>query len=294
MDSRWKRTWLFTRDLLSDFYDEDPFQLAAATSYYTLLSLAPLLLIVVSIAGVVFEREAVTGQIVTEMRGLVGEEGAKAIETVILNSSGPSSGISLAIGIFTLLIGASTVFQQLQSALNQIWDVKADPAHSKWTAFLRRRLATIAMVFAIGFLLLVSLILSAALSAVSRWLQGPEEQIAFLWQVGHELLSIGVIGLLLALMFKFLPDRKIAWTHVWFGAFLTALLFTGGKELIGVYLGRASIGSSFGAAGSFIVLTVWVYFTSLIVFFGAMITKVHAFRSGDRSPPVEFAHREMR
>jgi membrane protein len=224
MHSKWKQTWVFTRDMLRDFYDDDPFQLAAATSYYTLLSLAPLLLIVVTVAGLAFEREAVTGQIVTEMRGLVGEEGAKAIETVVLNSTGPKSGISLAIGIFTLLIGASTVFQQLQTALNKIWDVKADPKKSKWTAFLRRRLATVAMVFAIGFLLLVSLVLSAALSAMTNWLHGPEEQIAFLWQLVHEATSLGVIGLLLAMMFKFLPDRKIAWRHVWFGAFLTALL----------------------------------------------------------------------
>jgi membrane protein len=291
----WKRAWRTARRTVVEFLADDPFVLAAATSYYTLLSLAPLLLIVVSVAGLAFEREAVEGRIVEEIRGLVGTAGAEAIQTIILHSSGPKSNVSIVIGIGTLLLGASTVFVQLQTALNKIWDVSAEPQRKgRILVFLRRRLTSVAMVFGIGFLLLVSLVVSAGLTALAQWLRGPEEELAVVWRVVHELVSLIVVALLFAMMFKFLPDRRIPWRNVWTGALITAALFAAGKQLIGMYLGRASIGSSFGAAGSVVVLTVWVYYAALIVFLGAEITKVHSDRASTPAPPVEFASSEAR
>jgi membrane protein len=285
----WRGRWRGFRAFASDFLDDRPFVLAAATSYYTLLSLAPLLLIVISVAGLVFERGAVEGRIVEEMGYLVGDDGAAAMEIVIRNSRGPGSGFSLAVGIVTLLIGASTVFQQLHVALNEIWEVEAKPGRGTVLAFVRQRLLSFAMVLAIGFLLLVSLVLSAGLSALANWLQGSREELALVGQAVNAVASLGVITILFAMLFKFLPDAEIRWRHVWAGAALTAVLFTVGKQLIGAYLGHASVGSSFGAAGSIVVLTVWVYYASLILFLGAKITRVHADRAGAPRVPAEYA-----
>ncbi|HTF90887.1 MAG TPA: YihY/virulence factor BrkB family protein [Planctomycetota bacterium] len=286
--------WSVLKKFVVDFFDHDPFELAAATSYYTLLSLAPLLLIVVGIGSLVFERKAVEGRILEEMRYLIGDQGAAALETVILNVSPEQSGLSIGIGLVALLIGASTVFAQLSTALNKIWGVKPDEKKTNtWLAYLRKRVLSFAMVLAIGFLLMVSLVLSAMLSAAGLALDAGGDYEAF-WHVINALASFLVITVLFAMMFKFLPDAKIAWRHVWLGAALTSLLFTFGKQLIGVYLGHASVGSNFGAAGSIVVFTVWIYYASLLVFLGAKITRVHAQRAGDRVVPEEFAHREAR
>ncbi len=284
-----KQRWAAVRDFASDFSDDDPLELAAATSYYTLLSLAPLLLIVIGAAGLIFDRATVQGRILDEMRSLIGEHGAKAVETVILNITGPESGLSIGVGLVALLIGASAVLQQLSSALNKIWGVEADPKRAGWRGFVRKRLLSYAMVLAMGFLLLVSLVVSAALSSMGEWWGSTGEEVAFVWQVINALASFLVLTLLFALMFKFLPDAKISWRHVWVGAAETALLFTIGKQLIGAYLGHASIGSSFGTAGSVVVFTVWVYYASLIVFLGAKITHVHSRQAGARVVPEKFA-----
>jgi membrane protein len=271
-----KRAWALFRKGVGDFLEDDPFEKAAAVSYYTLLALAPLLLLVLALAGTVFEREAVEGQVVAEMRGLVGEEGAKAIELVIENARTPGQNVlSIALGVFMLLIGASGVFLQLQSALNRIWDVAAAPRRSALLQFLRHRLLSMAMVFVLGFLLLVSLILSAVLSAINAHYQTVMPWPA-VWHGANALGSLLVITLLFATIYKVLPDVKLAWRDVWLGGLITAVLFTLGKFLIGAYIGRASIGSSYGAAGSVVVLVVWVYYASLIFFVGAEITQVYA------------------
>jgi membrane protein len=203
--------------------------------------------------------------------------------------------VSVVIGIVTLIIGASTVFGQLQSALNQIWEVEAAPAKSAIGSFIRTRVLSLAMVIGIGFLLLVSLIVSAALAALDGYLQTRTALPAGLWQALNLLTSLGIIALLFALMFKLLPDVKLAWRDVWFGAFVTAALFTAGKYLIGLYLGHASIGSSYGAAGSVVVLMVWVYYSSLIVFLGAEITQVRRSRRlGESAAPAEHAVHKAR
>jgi membrane protein len=284
------------RQTATAFLENSPFQLAAALSYYTLLSLAPILLVVVGMVGLIFGGDVVREGVVTEIRGLVGEAGAEVIRTVIEEAGRPGKGVvSLVIGIVTLIIGASTVFGQLQSALNRIWDVEADPEKSAIGSFIRTRLLSLAMVIGIGFLLLVSLIVSAALAALGGYLEARTALPAGLLQAVNLLTSLGIITLLFAMMFKLLPDVKLAWRDVWFGAFVTAALFTAGKYLIGLYLGHASIGSSYGAAGSVVVLMAWVYYSSLIVFLGAEITQVRRSRRlGKSAAPAENAVHKAR
>lgn len=281
------------RSFLAEFNKEKPFELAASLSYYSLLSFGPLVLVVIAIAGLVFEREAVEGRIVGEMRALVGGAGAEVIETVIRNMQGPKRGvISLVVGILTLVIGATTVFVQLQSALNQIWEVKADPdKKGGLLELVRDRLLSLAMILGIGFLLLVSLVVSAGLAAAGGWLEGRLAVHPFVWRAIDLCVSFGIITLLIAMIFKFLPDAKIAWRDVWFGAVVTSLLFAAGKQLIGLYLGHASLGSAYGAAGSVVVLMVWIYYAALIFFLGAKITQVRTHRERGKPPPVEYAKR---
>jgi membrane protein len=283
------RWWRIIRRAIGSFFEHYPFEKAAAVSYYTLLALAPLLLVVLALAGMVFGRAAVQGHLVTEMRGLIGESGAEAIQLVIQNASAPdTSRVSLLLGLLMLMLGASGVFLQLQSALNRIWAVEAKPPHDDLWAFFRHRLISMAMVFGIGFLLLVSLVVSAALAAINAHYQSLLPW-PFLWNALNMLGSLVVITLLIAMIFKFLPDVRLKWRDVWLGAFVTAFLFALGKTLIGTYLGRASIGSSYGAAGSLVVLVVWVYYASVILFVGAEITQVYAHWRERRIRPSEHA-----
>lgn len=266
--------------------------MAASLSYYTLLSLAPLLLVVVAVAGFAFERADVETRIVEQMQGLIGASGAEAIQLVLRNAHGPESGVlALVVGVVTLVFGATTAFVELQSALNRIWDVEADPTRKRnaiW-ALVRDRLLSLTMILAVGFLLLVSLVVSAGLSAAGKWFEGRMALDPLVWRALDTTLSFGVVTLLIAMIFKFLPDAKIAWRDVWFGAFVTALLFTFGKYWIGLYLGRASIGSAYGAAGSVVVLMMWIYYASLIFFVGAEITHVRTRRRRGDPPPADYA-----
>jgi len=259
--------------IVREYWSNRPMELAAALSYYTLLSVAPLVLIVVAVAALVFERPDVEGRVVTEIRALVGDEGAAVVRTVLRNANDrEKDALSVVIGSVLLLLGATTVFMQLQDALNRIWKVDVSSHESAVRVFVKERLLSLAMVLGIGFLLLVSLLVNAALSAVSDSARGA---LGYAPGVVHALdavLSVVVITLLFALMFKVLPATSVAWRDVWFGAVTTSVLFTLGKSIIGLYLGRASIGSAYGAAGSLVVVTVWVYYASMIVFFGAEVT----------------------
>ncbi len=278
------------KQVIRELSADSPFVLAAALSYYTLLSLAPLILVVTALGALVFGREAVEGQLVGQIQDLVGQEGAQVIQG-ILRSAGESGagGISLGIGLLTLVFGATTVFAQLQNALNRIWDVEAKPERGALWSFVRTRLLSFAMVIGLGFLLLVSLLVSAGLAAAGAWAEGRLPLTPEVWQVLNTLVSFAIVGVLIAMIFKVLPDAKIAWRDVWIGAGVTALLFTAGKFAIGLYLGRASIGSAYGAAGSVVVVLVWVYYASLILFLGAEITHVHAKREGREAQPSEHA-----
>jgi membrane protein len=269
------RLWKRAKTAVGDFFALQPMQLAAALSFSTLFSLAPLVLLAVAVGGLFFEREAVEGQVVAEIGGLVGEAGSEVVQSVLVSAADQEEGKrSLVIGIVTLLMGATIVFVQLQDALNRIWKVEAKPRNAI-VGFVKERLLSLAMVFGIAFLLLVSLMVSAALSALGKYAGNPLGLMPSLLQVLDYVMSLGVVTLLFAMMFRFLPDVRIGWRDVWFGALTTALLFTAGKALIGLYLGRASVGSAYGAAGSIVVLMVWVYYAAVIVFLGAYITRLH-------------------
>jgi membrane protein len=263
-------------------------QQAAALSYYALLSLAPLLLIVVAVAGAFFSDEAVQDQLITQMRQLVGNEGASLAETILGGGRILDGGAtSILVGAALMLFGASTVFAQLQSSLNRVWDVHSDPP-SALLAFVRHRLLSAALVVSLGFLLMVSLVVDAILATLRGLLDTPD-RVLFLWETANLFFSFVMITLLFAMLLKFLPDAYIAWRDVWFGSIVTALLFVCGKQLIGVYLGQASFGSWFGAAGSVVVLMIWTYYASVIFLLGAELTRAVARFRGKGVEPVEHA-----
>lgn len=277
------------KETVKEWQEDKASRLAAALAYYTIFSLAPLLIIVIAIAGSIFGEEAARGEIVGQIQGLVGTDGAQVIETAIENADQPFTGsIASLISIAVLLFGASGVFAELQDALNTVWDVQPKPGRAI-KGFLRKRVLSFSMVLGIGFLLLVSLVLSAALTALSTYMSHLLPGATFLWQLLNWFISFGVITLLFAMMYKFLPDVKIAWNDVWIGAIITALLFTLGKSVLGVYLGRGGFATTYGAAGSLVIVLVWVYYSAQILFFGAEFTQVYARRFGSKIVPDENA-----
>lgn len=265
------------KEIAREYWSNRPMELAAALSYYTLLSLAPLVLMTVSLAGLVFERATVEGRVVTEIRGLIGHDGAEVVQTVMRNANDREKGaISVVVGMILLLVGATTVFVQLQTSLNRIWKVDTSASESVVQSFIKERLLSLAMVLGIGFLLLVSLLVNTALTAVGDSAGVTVGDAPAFLHALNALASLAVITGLFAMIFKVLPDAPVNWRDVWFGAVLTSVLFTLGKFALGVYLGRAGIGSAYGAAGSVVVVTVWVYYASMILFFGAEVTYVRS------------------
>ncbi len=261
-----KETWREWQD------DRVPL-LGAALAFYSMLSVGPLLLIVISIAGAAFGNDNASSYIMAEVRRLIGDQGAAAIAAILANSHNPTSNyIATWIGIVTLLVSATGFFAQLQDALNAIWNIEGKvKADIKW--FIKKRLLSFAMILGIGFLLLVALVISAALSIVSHYFSG---FLPTLLMHGMNLfVSFVVVTVLFAMIFKILPDVHIRWRDVWFGAAITALLFSFGKFLIGVYLGHSAFASTYGAAGSLIVVLVWIYYSTQIFFLGAEFTQVY-------------------
>ncbi|MEA3187087.1 MAG: rane protein [Chthoniobacter sp.] len=265
--------------------------LGAALAYYTAFSLAPLLILPIGIAGLALGEEAARGQILEQMRGLVGEQGGKAVEGMIQSASKPSQGIlATIVGVVTLLFGASGVFGQFQASLNAIWGV--EPKTGRGVAgILKDRFLSFGMILVIGFLLLVSLVLTAGLAAAGKWVGNLMPGTEAIGHLVNFVVSFGVITLLFAMIFKVLPDVKMSWSDVWLGAGVTALLFTIGKFALGVYLGKSATESSPGAAGSLIVLLLWVYYSAQIVFFGAEFTQIYVNRFGSHVEPADDAAR---
>jgi membrane protein len=274
----------------SEWMEDDAPTLGAALAYYTVFSLAPLMTIAIAMAGFFFGKEAAQGQIFDELRVLLGEQGGKAVEEMVQSANAqPTAGIvATIISIVMLLVGASGVFGQLQASLNTIWGVKPKSGRGV-LGIIQDRLLSFGFTLVVGFLLLVSLLLTAGIALVADWvgsLMPGSETIA---QMLNILFSLAMITLLFAMIFKFLPDAKIAWRDVWVGAFITAALFTIGKFALGIYLGKSGVASSYGAAGSLIVLLLWVYYSSQILFFGAEFTQVYANRFGTRVAPADNA-----
>ena len=278
------------KESFQEWKDDDALSLGAALAYYTIFSLAPMLLIAISVAGLVFGREAAQGELVGQMRGLVGQQGAEAIQTMVANAGKQGSGgvLGTILGIVTILFGATGVFAQLQSSLNKIWNVEAKPGQGIWS-FLRNRILSFGMVLGIGFLLLVSLAVSAAVAALDTYVTGLFPAAEVVIGIVTAVFGLAVITVLFAMIFRYLPDVKIAWKDVWTGAAVTSVLFLIGKVLIGLYLGNSTVASTYGAAGSLVILLLWIYYSTQILFFGAEITQVYARRYGSGIVPSEHA-----
>jgi len=290
--SNWRDLPGMVREAFTDWKDDKAPRLGAALAYYTIFSLAPLLLIAVAIAGLAFGREAAQGRIVDEIGGLLGDSGAKAIQEMVASAREPAEGVLATLtGLAALLFGASGAFNELRQAMNTVWEVP-EREGGGLKGLIKDRLLSFAMVVFIGFLLLVSLLASAALSAMGELTGGFMTERLHLLQVVNAVVSLGVVTVLFAMIFKFLPDAQpvVAWKDVWIGAFMTAILFTLGKVAIGLYLGRGTVGSAYGAAGSLLVILVWVYYAAQILFFGAELTQVYASRHGSRKAAPEAAH----
>ncbi len=276
-----------------EWNEDEPFRQSAVIAYYSIFSLPALLIIIVNVVGLVLGEDAVQGNISTQISDLVGAEAAVQVEEMIANVSQQGNNvIGIVIGIGTLLFGATEVFSyQLQQSLNQVWEVELKP-NTGYAKLAIDRATSLGVILAIGFLLLVSLILTAALTALGGWIERQlPDFMLYLFQIVNLLVSFGVITLLFALIYKVLPDVKISWHAVWIGAVVTALLFTIGKSAIGFYFGKSNPASAFGAAGSIILILLWVNYSALIFLFGAEFTQVYARRYGERIEPNSYAQR---
>ena len=289
--SRLKTIFNLLKETFSEWNEDKAPRLAAALAYYTAFSLAPLLVVVISIAGLIYGKEAVQGQVQYQIQGAVGSQAASAIQDMLANFSHPSSGIiATVLGVVTLVLGAAGLFGQLQDALNTIWEVTPKPGQGI-LAMIRQRFLSFSMVLGICFVLLVSLLLSAVVSALGNVIAVHIPQQETLLQIINLVISFGVITVLFAAIYKVLPDVKISWKDVWMGAAVTALLFTIGKYALGLYLGQSSVSSSYGAAGSFVLLLLWIYYSAQILLFGAEFTQVYARTYGSKIEPSRNAIR---
>jgi len=271
------------RQSVTAWIDDYAPSMGAAISYYTVFSIAPLLIIVIAVAGLVWGRDAVQGEIVAQLTGLIGQDGAVGVQALIESANKPAKGvIATLISVAVLLVGATTVFAELQSALDRVWDVPPSQKASGLWATLRARLLSLGFILGLGFLLSVSLVFSAGVAAFGGWANGLFPGWEVLLQLVNTAISLGISSLLFAMIFKLMPQATVSWRDVWVGAAVTAVLFEIGKALIGLYIGKSSVTSSFAAAGSLVVLLVWVYYSAQIFLLGAEFTWVFAHEHGSR------------
>jgi membrane protein len=282
---RIRSLWLVVIRTAQDWWDDNCLRLAASLAYYTALSLAPLVLLIAGLVGMVLDRQQVTTQLADQLESLMGPAGRELVHAILTTTTPQGGTWATVVGLVTLVIGATAVFGELQATLNLIWEVRPAPTGGVWAgiwALLKERLFSLTLVFALTFLLLVSLVVSAALAAAAALVQGPEQ--ALMSRLQELTASLLVLTFVFALLFTYVPDADIRWRDVWLGGVVTAVLFTLGKTAIGYYLGQASVGSAYGAAGSLVVLLVWVYYSALIFFFGAEFTHAWATRQGPVAP----------
>jgi len=285
-----KSFFTLLKESFNSFFEREPFNSSIIVAYYTIFSLPGLLVIVINLAGYFFGKEAVTNQISMQIGSLVGSNAGHDIQNIVLKAS-ESKGtvLSTILSVVTLLFGATGVFYQVQQILNKIWEVKPKPKQ-QIMKLVRDRLFSLGLIIIVGFLLLVSLVLSAALSAFSKWFSSNiTDALPVLFSILDILVSIGVVTLLFAAIFKFLPDVKVPWKAVWPGALLTAILFSVAKFLLGLYFGNSDPSSAYGAAGTIILIMLWVSYAGLILFYGAEFTKVYSMHSGVKIAPTETA-----
>jgi membrane protein len=285
-----KKYWDSLKKAFSGFMDDNAFKLSASLSYYTVFSIGPVLIIIISLAGLFFGREAVQGRIYSQIKGLVGSEPAAQVQEIIKNVEHTDGGIiGTIVGVALLIIGSTGVFIEMQDSINSIWSVKAKPKKG-WKKFLFNRVTSFSLIVSMGFILLVSLIVSAILDSMSERLQRffPDVTIYLFYGI-NLVVMLAVISFLFAVIFKVLPDAHITWKDALTGAVFTSLLFLVGKFAISFYLGQSDLGATYGAAASIVILLTWVYYSSLILFFGAEFTKMYAINHGGGITPSETA-----
>lgn len=283
------------RRALAGWWNDDVPRLGASLAFYTLFALAPILVVAIAIGGLIFGPEAVRGEIVGQIQGLIGRGGAEAVQSMLEGASKPSTSITATVvGIITFFLGATGAFLELQTALNTIWRVKPKSDGRYLQILVMQRVISFGLVVALGFLLVTSLLVSAGLAAIDTYMGNAFPGVVVLWEALNVLVSLGVITLLFAMIYKVLPDVKLVWRDVWVGALVTAGLFTIGKLVIGLYLGTTSIASTYGAAGSVVVILVWVYYSAQVILLGAEFTRAYVEEFGRRPRPEEFATRETK
>jgi membrane protein len=288
MMSKLKALWGLFRDAISGWIEDYAPSMGAAISYYTLFSLAPLLLIVISVAGLVFGQEAAQGQLFGQLRGLLGEDGATAVEGLLQSVQVSGKGLfGTIVSLVLLAVGATTVFGELQTSLDRIWQSPAREESSGIWSLLRTRLFSFGLILGLGFLLIVSLVVSAALAALGQWYSPMFGAWEWLAQLLNFVVSFALVTVIFAMIYRFMPRVDVAWHDVWIGAAVTSLLFAIGKFLIGLYIGKSGVASGFGAASSIVVLLVWVYYSAQIFLVGAEFTWVFANRYGSRRPEAD-------
>jgi membrane protein len=273
-----RETWWIVHEAIKDWFEDKASAQGAALAFYSVLSLAPFVMISLAFIQLFVDKQTASTEFLRQVETMVGQDGAEAIAAMIDHGDRPAAGTFAAIvGIATLLFGATGVFVQLQDSMNMIWDAKPKQT-SSWWSFLHARFLSLTMVMGAAFLILVSLLFSAAISGIGKYFVNRWPGMEILIHGAHEAISFVIISVLFAMMFKLLPDTHVAWRDVWFGAFVTSILFTIGKLLIGLYLGKSAVGSAYGAAGSLVVLVVWVYYSAQVLFLGAELAHTQAER----------------
>ena len=290
-----KNLWIkgavgLAKETFKGFSDNKVPKLSASLAYYTVYSLGPLLIVIIFLCSIFLGREAVEGTIYQQIQGFVGDDAAKQIQDIIKNASITGKGtVAATIGIITLLIGATTVFGEIQDSINDIWGLKPKPKQG-WLKLIKNRLLSFGIIGSLGFLLLVSLAVTAFVEVIGKQLRSifPDIAVAVFYVI-NLVLTLGVTTLLFAVIFKVLPDAQIKWKQVWAGAIFTSVLFMIGKFAISFYISKSEVGSTYGAAGSLVILLVWIYYSSIILYFGAVFTKAYALKYGEAIKPNEYA-----
>lgn len=286
-----KSAWAITKQSFNDFIDNKVLKLSAALAYYTVFSLPAMLIIIISVSNIFYGREAIEGTLYQQIAGLVGSEAALQVQQTIRAAAlSKSSYLATIVGIITLLIGATSVFSEIQDSINQIWKLKSKPKGTGILRMLVIRLLSFSLVITLGFLLMVSLLINGAMDALlDRLTQVFPQLTVIVVYVFNVILTFIITSLLFGMIFKVLPDARVKWKHVRAGAFTTAALFMAGKFLIGYYIGHSELSSTYGTAGTVIVMLVWVYYSAMILYFGAVFTHAYAAHTGNRIYPNSYA-----
>jgi len=290
MNKKLGKIFLLLKNSVKRYQRDDPVKLSGNTAYFTVFAMAPIIIIIISVIGILMGKENIQEKVFSELGGLIGEQGTEYVESLISNYQNTRRNVAgTIIGFIVFIFTSTTFFTILQKSLNDIWRIRVKPSRNLLKSFYNR-LISFGMILSLGFIMLVSLLIDAGLSILSQYLRELIPDLAVtLLRIGNFIITFGIIMVIFAMIYKFLPDAYIKWNVTWTGAFITTLLFIAGKELIGLFLGTSNIGLMYGAAGSLVIILLWVYYASMIFFFGAEITQQYAEMYGHRIIPKEYA-----